>query len=379
MNAFSLPARPSRIEMQRAHRGVRPADPPRAHASGPAPYRVLAVGGALLAGEGVLTHDLALTGAIARGLARQVGHGVDVTSCIDERGGVEGAVRAIRHRDLSGFDALVLVLDIGQHPADAAESARRAGRLAKVLWPRLTPAASISIVVPPVVGREGADASVAFNEAVERESGALTRVIRLADRVFVPSAAERYAIWGEAIGSTVAESLVDPILWSESVERLDERPRLRAVQRLEPLDEQWELEFRRIITFARQAYGARCASFSIIGEQRTRYLARQGFDIPVVTREETICDVALHTYGGVIVGDASTDDRFQQFPLVVGGAVRFYAGYRVESPDGQPIGVLCVFDSEPRPVLLQDLALLRDFAASAERRIWELQQRDARR
>ena len=116
----------------------------------------------------------------------------------------------------------------------------------------------------------------------------------------------------------------------------------------------------------------------IVGDGHTRYFARQGFDIPVVTREQTICDLALHTYGGVIVGDARADDRFRQFPLVVDGAVRFYAGYRVESPDGQPIGVLCVFDSDPRPVLLQDLALLRDFAASAERRLWELQQRGAR-
>src|SRR5689334_7643334 len=56
---------------------VLPVDPPRSHASGPAPYRILAVGGRLLAGHGVTTHDLALTGAVARGFARLTGHGAD--------------------------------------------------------------------------------------------------------------------------------------------------------------------------------------------------------------------------------------------------------------------------------------------------------------
>ena len=126
--------------------------------------------------------------------------------------------------------------------------------------------------------------------------------------------------------------------------------------------------------------GLRCgaASFSIIDGERTRYFVRQGFDTSSVPREESICDLALRSYGGLIVGDAAADSRFKRFPLVESGAVRFYAGYRVESPDGQPLGVLCVFDPEPRPVLAQDLALLRDFAASAGRRLWELGREDAR-
>jgi hypothetical protein len=53
------------------------------------------------------------------------------------------------------------------------------------------------------------------------------------------------------------------------------------------------------------------------------------------------------------------------------GAVRFYAGHRIDSPEGQPVAVLCVFDGEPRSVRGQDIALLRDFACIAERRIRE--------
>ena len=174
-------------------------DPPRARASGPAPDRVLAIGGALLAGEGVLTHDLALTGAIARGLARRVGHGFDVTSCIDERGGVDGALRAIRNRTRPGSmrssscsTPASTLLTPPSRRGEPVGSPRSCGRDS----PRRR--ASPSWCRPSTVAR-ARDVGAAFREAVERESGALTRVVRLADRVFVPSAAERYAIWGEAI------------------------------------------------------------------------------------------------------------------------------------------------------------------------------------
>lgn len=51
-------------------------------------------------------------------------------------------------------------------------------------------------------------------------------------------------------------------------------------------------------------------------------------------------------------------------PLVVGAPhTRFYAGFPIESPSGERIGVLCVFDPEPRvdevdTVLLRELALM---------------------
>jgi hypothetical protein len=54
--------------------------------------------------------------------------------------------------------------------------------------------------------------------------------------------------------------------------------------------------------------------------------------------------------------------------------VRFYAGYRIESADGAPLGSLCVFDPTPRgDVGEQDLVALRDLAIAAQRRLWDFQ------
>jgi GAF domain-containing protein len=42
--------------------------------------------------------------------------------------------------------------------------------------------------------------------------------------------------------------------------------------------------------------------------------------------------------------------------------VAFYAGYPVESPSGEPIGALCVFDAKPRLRANVDEGLLRQLA-----------------
>ena len=354
-----------------AFRSVLPVDLLKAHASGPAPYRVLAVGGRLLAGRGVATHDLALTVALARGVARSVGHGVDVESIVLDRLTVPSMGRALGDRDLSKVDALVLVLDTVAGGARPADVARRLHRLVEEAWLRMPAAASITIALPAPTGGQQSVEQTAFVEALSSGAAALTRMVVLPDAEEAWSPADRFAAWGRALGSTVAGSLIEPVVWSDPTEQLDEDRRSAAVRRLGPLDTEWEALFHRVVELAQRAYGTRSASIAVLDGAQTRYLARRGFDDELLPRDETICDVALRTYGGVIVGDAPQDDRFHDLPLVRSGDLRFYAGYRIESPEGQPVGALCVFDPEPRTVRGQDLALLRDLAVIAERKIWE--------
>lgn len=373
MTVLSRSGAPVRIEDPTVYRGVFPIDPPIAHASGPAPYRVLLVGGSLVNGRGVLSHDQALAGSLARGLARNVGHGFDVEALVTSRSTVSDAARALRLRDLSKIDALVVVLDAAEEGSTTAGTVKRVQRFLNALWQRMTPATSITLVVSPSTqSRATEDQTAVFAAAVRSAAKELVRVIHLTDRLEVSGPAEHYATWGETIAATVAASLTEPMVWFDAVDTLDETRRQAAVRRLGPLDEEWQAMFRRIVTFAAQAYGTRNASLAIIDDTQTHYLTRRGFDTEAVAREKSICDLALRTHGGVIVGDAQADERFTEIELVQSGDVRFYAGYRVSSPDGQPLGTLCVFDENPRPVLSQDIHLLRDFALAAERRIWEL-------
>lgn len=372
LHNLALPGTSARAEVDPAQSGVLPVDPPRAHASGPAPYRILAVGGGPLAGYGVVTHDLALPGTLARGVARFTEHGVDVESVVTERASAQAVTRALKGRDLSRFDAVVAFLAHSDDPAPGSDSSKRTDALVSDLWRRLRPGAAIALVMAPASdSRRTAEELASFVASVEYGSGATALLVRLPELSQIESASQRYGVWGQLIAERLAKHLHDPLVWEEPLEVLDERKRVTAVRRLGPLDAHLESLLERFVSYAGRAYGARCAAVTVIDGSEAHFLAHRGSDTRVRPREQTFCDVALRTYGGLIVGDALEDERFRDLEAVRDGSVRFYAGYRVESPDGQPVAALCVYDSEPRPVMAQDLDLLRDLALGVERRIWE--------
>ena len=56
--------------------------------------------------------------------------------------------------------------------------------------------------------------------------------------------------------------------------------------------------------------------------------------------------------GVLVVPDLTQDDRFQGNPLIhVADGLRFYAGAVLETPDGLPLGTVCVLDhSRPQGI-----------------------------
>ena len=76
-----------------------------------------------------------------------------------------------------------------------------------------------------------------------------------------------------------------------------------------------------------------------------------------------MCAVVFQHPGHVVVPDAREDDRFRDNPFVTGeiADVRFYASSPLITPQGIPIGTLCVFDEEVGELAPEDsraLALL---------------------
>jgi GAF domain-containing protein len=49
--------------------------------------------------------------------------------------------------------------------------------------------------------------------------------------------------------------------------------------------------------------------------------------------------------------------------------IRFYAGFPIESPSGERIGSLCVFDPKPRSLAEVDQVLLRELALLVQREL----------
>jgi GAF domain-containing protein len=111
--------------------------------------------------------------------------------------------------------------------------------------------------------------------------------------------------------------------------------------------------------------------FTVLDRDVQLHVARSNVSVTEVPRSHSFCQHVITQEGGMIVEDATLDQRFHVNPLVTGGPnIRFYAGFPVDSPDGERIGALCIFDSSPRPAGEVDLALLREFAVLVQNELW---------
>ena len=67
----------------------------------------------------------------------------------------------------------------------------------------------------------------------------------------------------------------------------------------------------------------------------------------------------------LVIPDLTQDPRTRRNTLVTGAPhLRFYAGARLETPEGHALGTLCVIDSQPRHWTSHQIQLLSDLAAS---------------
>ena len=134
-----------------------------------------------------------------------------------------------------------------------------------------------------------------------------------------------------------------------SVEQ-DEADRLSALRAYGVLHTAPQPEFDDAVLVAAQVCGTPTALISFVTEDQQWFKARVGLDADSTPREQSFC---AHAMGGakvMVVPDAALDRRFADNPLVTGEPhIRFYAGAPLVSPDGHPLGSLCVIDSVPRP------------------------------
>ena len=135
---------------------------------------------------------------------------------------------------------------------------------------------------------------------------------------------------------------------------VDEDKRLAVLRALALLDTEPEPEFDTIVNGAKQLFGCKSASMSLIDADRQWFKARACVDICETARDISFCAHAVEQQAMLIVPDARADARFVDNPLVTGEPfIRFYAGVPLfvrDSADGErlPIGTLCVFDDAPR-------------------------------
>lgn len=133
-----------------------------------------------------------------------------------------------------------------------------------------------------------------------------------------------------------------------------EEDRLAALRRYAILDTPREPAFDDIVCLAAQVCRTPVALISLVEDRRQWFKAELGLGIRETSLVESICASAILQPGILVVPDTTKDHRFDDNPLVRGNPyLRFYAGARLETPEGLPLGALCVLDTAPREELTE--------------------------
>src|SRR3954449_5739729 len=129
-----------------------------------------------------------------------------------------------------------------------------------------------------------------------------------------------------------------------------EAQRLEALESYGILDTPPEPAFDDIAKLAALTCDAPMALVSLVGKERQWFKSGLGIGMQETPRSMSICASALGEKELLVVPDLARDPRFADNPLVTDPPhVRFYAGAVLRTPDGLPLGTVCVLDHEPRP------------------------------
>lgn len=143
----------------------------------------------------------------------------------------------------------------------------------------------------------------------------------------------------------------------------NEQDRLNSLQRYDIIDTPQEEAFDRITRLVRHVFDVPMSTITFIDGHRQWFKSRQGIAACEGGRGPALCAAAIAQDEPLVINDALADPLFAMNPLVTGEPhIRFYAGVRLCTPDGQNIGTLCAADTRPREFSKGHVAALSDLA-----------------
>lgn len=365
----------------------RPSNTATVHAPGVDPDRVLLLGSGTGVGYSVLSHDLALAGHLARKLSFLTGRGTDVDVDVDHHMSASMSRTALSTHNASRFDAVVM--SVGAVEAVTMTPIRQWERDIRALFETLTddgPASLMTyfLAIPPLasmmrlprlISRAVARQVDALNDAAQRIADEFPQVVFVESPSGIGGSTSlrgqaAFERWASHLAPVMVAGL-DTQMNSQAVPVV-EADRQRALDGLGVIGVTPDERLLTLVNTARNLFEAQGASVNLIDSDRQVVLVTAGLPYDDRPRSDTFCDFTIRRPGVLVVPDTSLDPRFSHRPWAQGAdAVRFYAGYPVEAPDGSRVGALCVVDSRPRSFTDQDEALLRDLALRAQAILWE--------
>lgn len=129
----------------------------------------------------------------------------------------------------------------------------------------------------------------------------------------------------------------------------DEEARLAALNAYGILDTPPEPAFDDITELAALICDTPIAVINFVDRHRQWFKSEQGLGVRETPLDISICAHVILQSELFVVPDTRQDARFACNPLVTGEPyLRFYAGALLKSPEGFPLGTLCVLDHQPR-------------------------------
>jgi diguanylate cyclase (GGDEF)-like protein len=154
----------------------------------------------------------------------------------------------------------------------------------------------------------------------------------------------------------------------------NEVARLQTLRSFDILDTPQEERFDRLTRMARRLFDVPIALVSLVDKDRQWFKSRIGLPVSETPRDISFCGHSILGEEVFIIPDASSDERFQDNPLVIDKPnIRFYAGCPLRALNGTQMGTLCIIDDKPRDFSEADLSALTDLAAMAEQELPALQ------
>lgn len=147
----------------------------------------------------------------------------------------------------------------------------------------------------------------------------------------------------------------------------EESERLAALHALGIIGTPREDRFDRVVRIARDLFQVPICLISLVDRESLWFKACIGLDVEGTERSVSFCAHAILEREPLVVPDATLAPRFAGNRLVTGDPhIRFYAGQPIRSPDGYPIGTVCVMDRIARTLSQEQLGRLKDLAAMVE-------------
>lgn len=142
-----------------------------------------------------------------------------------------------------------------------------------------------------------------------------------------------------------------------------EARRIDALRTYGILDTPAEAVFDDITRMASAICGTPISVVNLVDAERQWFKSEIGLGVRETPLDTSICAHAILEHDFLEVPDTTTDSRFSANPLVTGApGLRFYAGALLKTPDGLPLGTVCVLDTVPRTLTSVQVSTLQALA-----------------